>query len=171
VPGPLASPITPFIAAVHGAVSIGIATGAVAELAAMAGGGRRQLFAATDLRDSPVFQHEFGRLGAELRAARALLQVQTETHWQRAVEGTLDGKADFTESLQASAWIASACTDVADGCYKLGGASAVFNASPLQRRLRDSHAAKQHIFAQDRFYGAAGKNALGFPAVDPITGQ
>jgi alkylation response protein AidB-like acyl-CoA dehydrogenase len=161
----------PFIGSVHAAVAIGIATGAIADLAAMAGDGRRQLFAAADLRDSPLFQHEFGKLGAGLRAARALLEVQAERQWQRMMAGTLDAKADFAQSLQGSAWIHAACTDVVSGCYTLGGSSAVFNASPLQRRLRDIHASRQHIFAQERFYARAGANALGFPPVDPISGH
>jgi alkylation response protein AidB-like acyl-CoA dehydrogenase len=137
----------------------------------MAGSGRRQLFATADLRDSPVFQHEFGRLGAELRAARALLEVQAESHWQRATAGTLDDKTDFAQSLQGSAWIHATCTEVVSGCYTLGGSGTVLNASPLQRRLRDSHAARQHVFAQERFYARAGAHALGFPPVDPISGQ
>jgi indole-3-acetate monooxygenase len=171
VPGPLESIVAPFISSVHGAIAVGIASGAVADLVALAGAGRRQLFAAADLKDQPVVQHEFGRLGAELRAARALLEVQTATHWRRAVEGVLDGKADFAESLQGCAWIHVACNNVVSGCYTLSGSSAVLNTSPLQRRLRDIHAARQHVFAQDRFYGSAGKHALGFPAVDPISGQ
>jgi alkylation response protein AidB-like acyl-CoA dehydrogenase len=171
VPGPFESIIAPFISSLHGAVAVGIASGAVADLVSMTGAGRRQLFATADLRESPVFQHEFGRLGAELRAARALLEVQAASQWRRAVEGTLDGKADFAESLQGSAWIHAACTDVVSGCYTLGGASVVLNASPLQRRLRDIHAARQHVFAQERFYTSAGRHALGFPPVDPISGQ
>ncbi len=171
VPGPLESVIAPFIASSHGAIAVGIATGAVADLVAMSGAGRRQLFAATDLRDSSVFQHEFGRLGAELRAARALLDVQAEQHWRRAAAGTLDGEADFAVGLQGSAWIHAACTAVVSGCYTLGGSNSIMNASPLQRRLRDIHAARQHFFAQERFYAAAGKHALGFPPADPISGQ
>lgn len=169
LPGPFASAITPFIGSLHAAVATGIATGAMADLVAMAG--RRQLFAAADLRDTPVFQHEVGRLGAALRAARALLQVQAESNWHRALAGVLDGKADFAESLQGSAWIHATCSDIVSGCYTLGGSSVVFNASPLQRRLRDIHVARQHAFAQERFYARAGANALGFPPVDPISGQ
>lgn len=171
VPGRFETPFMPFIGSFHAAVAIGIATGAIADLAAMAGSGRRQLFAAADLRDSPLFQHEFGKLGAGLRAARALLEVQAERQWQRMMAGTLDAKADFAQSLQGSAWIHAACTDVVSGCYTLGGSSAVFNASPLQRRLRDIHASRQHIFAQERFYARAGANALGFAPVDPISGH
>jgi indole-3-acetate monooxygenase len=110
VAGPFEAAVLPFVPILHGAVAVGIAAGAVTDLVAMANGGRRQLFAAADLRDSKVFQHELGRIGAELRAARALLQVQAESYWRRGVDGMLDGKADFTESLRASAWIHAACT-------------------------------------------------------------
>jgi alkylation response protein AidB-like acyl-CoA dehydrogenase len=171
VPGPFEAAVTPFLGVFHAAVAVGIAAGALADLASMAGAGRRQLFAATTLRDSPIFQHEFGRIGAEQRAARALLEVQAANHWRRAVEGTLDAKADFAESLQASAWIHAACTGVVGACYTMGGSSVVLNTSPLQRRLRDIHAARQHVFAQERFYAIAGANHLGFPPVDPISGR
>jgi alkylation response protein AidB-like acyl-CoA dehydrogenase len=171
VPGRFETPFMAFIGSVHMALAAGIAAGAMADLSALAGSGRRQLFASADLRDSPIFQHEFGRLNAALRAVRALVQVQAESQWQSAMAGTLDGKADFAESLQASAWIHATCTDIVNGCYTLGGSSVVFNTSPLQRRLRDMHAARQHIFAQERFYARAGAHALGFPPVDPISGQ
>jgi alkylation response protein AidB-like acyl-CoA dehydrogenase len=170
LPGPFASSIAPFIGDLHAAVAIGIAAGALADLAAMAISGRRQLFATTDLRDAPVFQHEMGKLDAALRAARALLQVQAERHWDRATVGLLDEKADFTEGLQGSAWIHATCNDVVSGCYTLGGSSVVYNASPLQRRLRDIHAARQHVAAQERIYARAGANALGFAPVNPISG-
>ncbi len=168
IPGLFESAAAPFIPTIHCAVAVGIAMGAVADLASLAGAGRRQLFAGTDLKDSPVFQHEFGRLGAELRAARALLDVQAERQWRHAQTGMLDGKADFAESLQGSAWIHAACTDVVSGCYTLGGASVVMNTSPLQRRLRDIHATRQHVFAHERFYANAGQVALGFAPSDPL---
>jgi hypothetical protein len=47
----------------------------------------------------------------------------------------------------------------------------VLNTSPLQRRLRNIHAARQHVFAQERFYAIAGANHLGFKPVDPISGR
>jgi indole-3-acetate monooxygenase len=171
IAGPLESDVFSFNASFHAAVAVGIATGALADLVAMANSGRRQLFAATELKDSALFQHEIGRLDAELRAARALVQVQAEKQWSRALAGTLDSTADLAEGLQGSAWVHTACTNVVSGCYTLGGSSSIMNASPLQRRLRDIHAARQHFFAQERFYGAAGKNVLGFAPVDPISGH
>jgi indole-3-acetate monooxygenase len=171
LPGPSERPILPLLSNLHSALAIGIAKGAMTDLATMANSGRRQVFATADLRESPVFQQEFGRLGAELRAAHALLQVQAENQWRRSVAGTLDSKADYIEALQATAWIHAACTEVVSGCYTLGGASSIMSASPLQRRLRDVHAARQHVVAQERFYASAGRYALGFPPVDPTTEQ
>jgi hypothetical protein len=37
--------------------------------------------------------------------------------------------------------------------------------------LRDIHAARQHAFAQERFYASAGANQLGFPPADPFSGR
>ena len=102
---------------------------------------------------------------------RALKQAQAARHWAKAVAGTLDGVADFTEGLQASAWIHRACASAVDRCYTLGGGAALFDASPLQRRLRDIHAVTQHFMGQERFYTLAGAKRLGFPPVNPITGQ
>jgi hypothetical protein len=53
----------------------------------------------------------------------------------------------------------------------MGWASVVLNTSSLRRRLRDIHAARQNIFAQERFYAIAGANHLGFPPIDPISGR
>jgi indole-3-acetate monooxygenase len=168
VPGPFEAAIMPFMPILHAAVAVGIASGAFDDLVSMANAGRHQLFATTDLRDSPIFQHELGRIGAELRAARALLEAQAARHWRRAVDAVLDSTADFTESLQANAWIHTACISVVSRCYTLGGSSVVMNTSPLQRRLRDIHAAKQHLAAQDRFYAGAGALHLGFPPFNPL---
>lgn len=170
VTGPLAGAIAPLVVSSHGAVAVGIAAGAIADLVAAVKAGRRQMFASVDLRESPAFQHELGRLGAMLRAARALLHVQAADHWRRAALGASDANADFAEALQGSAWIHTACTDIVSGCYTLGGASSVLSSSPLQRRLRDIHAVRQHTYAQERFYGPAAKRALGFPVADPIFG-
>jgi hypothetical protein len=50
---------------------------------------------------------------------------------------------------------------VADVCFALGGGSALYETSPLQRRLRDLHAAAQHAVAHQRHYVSAGKLLLG----------
>lgn len=169
IPGHLETTILPFIPMIHASVAIGIASAAFADLVAIATNGKRQLFASSDLRDSAIFQHEVGRLGAELRAARSLLETQSVALWHRELEGTLDAKADFTESLQSSGWIHALCKRVVDLCYQLAG-SAVLT-SPLERRLCDLHMVGQHVFSGERFYANAGAQHLGFPPVDPLSGH
>jgi alkylation response protein AidB-like acyl-CoA dehydrogenase len=165
LPGLFEAPFLAYLPATHAAVGIGIASGAFDDLMAMANTNRRQLFATADLRDSTIFQHEVGRVGAELRAAKALL----DAHSAALRRGVLDAKVDFTEALQAGAWIHTACAKVVDRCYELAG-SAVLT-SPLERRLRDIHATGQHVFAGERFYAKAGALHLGFPPVDPLFGR
>src|SRR5260370_38325428 len=41
------------------------------------------------MRDSELFQAELGRIEADLKAARAYLQVQAASHWRHALNGTL----------------------------------------------------------------------------------
>jgi indole-3-acetate monooxygenase len=79
--GPLYQAVLPLLPLMLGAVSVGVAEGALDELVELANTGRRQLQAAEPMRDSETFQGELGRIAAELRAARAFLQVQAASHW------------------------------------------------------------------------------------------
>jgi acyl-CoA dehydrogenase-like protein len=45
-------------------------------------------------------------------------------------------------------------------CFALGGSSAIYESSPLQRRLRDLQTAAQHAVVQQRHYVTAGKLLL-----------
>jgi alkylation response protein AidB-like acyl-CoA dehydrogenase len=169
VAGAFETPVLPFLPIAHAALAVGIASGALADLAAIANGGRRQILATSDQRDSPVFQNELGRAGAGLEAAKSMLEVKSASLWDRALKGSLDDKADFVEALQASAWIHRTCTEFVDRCYELAG-SAVLTSS-LERRMRDIHVAGQHMFASERYYAMAGARYLGFPPVNPLSGQ
>jgi alkylation response protein AidB-like acyl-CoA dehydrogenase len=169
VAGPFEAPVLPFMPIVHAAVAIGIASGALNDLVAIANGGRRQLLATSDQRDSLVFQQELGRAGAGLEAAKSMLEVQSAALWDRALKGSLDDKTDFVGALQASAWIHATCTGFVDRCYELAGSAVM--ASSLERRMRDIHLAGQHMFAGERYYATAGARYLGFPPVNPLSGQ
>jgi alkylation response protein AidB-like acyl-CoA dehydrogenase len=71
-----------------------------------------------------------------------------------------------TESELRAIWLAKACIRVVDACFALGGGSALYETSPLQRRLRDIHVAGQHASVQQRHYVSAGKLLLDAPAKD-----
>jgi alkylation response protein AidB-like acyl-CoA dehydrogenase len=160
VPGPLYSALQQVLPLVHGALTVGVAEGVLDDLVALANTGRQQLRAPSPMRDSEMFQGELGRVATDIRAARAFLQVQAASHWRHALAGTLKDEALLIQGTQTSVWLAATCVRVADACFALGGASAVYDSSPLQRRLRDLHVAAQHATAQQRQYVSAGKLLL-----------
>jgi alkylation response protein AidB-like acyl-CoA dehydrogenase len=160
LPGPLYQAVLPLLPLLHGANTVGMAEGALDELVALANTGRQQLRAAKPMRDSEIFQCELGRVAADVRAARAFLTTQAAAHWGRALAGTANDEALVVENTQTGIWLITTCARAADACFTLGGGSALYETSPLQRRLRDLHAAAQHAVVQQRHYVNAGKLLL-----------
>lgn len=160
VPGPLYQAVRQLLPLFHAAFDIGVAEGALDDLIELASSGHQQQRTARPMRDSEAFQFELGRVSAELRAARALFQVQVASHWRHALAGTLKDDTLLIQGTQTGIWVASACVRVVDACFALAGGNAVYDSSPLQRRLRDLHVAAQHATVHQRQYAAAGKAAF-----------
>lgn len=163
VHGPLYQTVLEVLPVMHGAFAVGVARGALDELLALAATGRQQFHTAVAMRDSETFQGELGRVEAELRAAQAMLRIQAASHWRHALAGTLRDEARFVEATQAAIWITSTCVHVVDACFELAGGSAVYDSSPLQRRLRDIRVSAQHATVHRRHYLNAGKWLLASP--------
>lgn len=160
LPGPLYRTVPYSLPLFLGAVAVGIAEGALDDLVEFANSGPSPVRATVPIRESEAFQHELGRIAAELKAARSFLETQADDHWRRAQAGTLCGEELLTEGVQAGIWIVATCRGVADACFTLGGGSALYEHSPLQRRMRDLHAAAQHARIHQREYATGGKAVL-----------
>jgi alkylation response protein AidB-like acyl-CoA dehydrogenase len=160
LPGPLYAAPMHFIPLMHGPIAVGIAEGALSDIVDMAASGRQQLRAARPMGDTELFQAELGLAQAEFRAAKAYLETQTASHWGHARAGTLRNDGLMIEGTQAAIWVTKTCLGVAERCFTLGGGSAVYDSSPLQRRLRDLQAAAQHAAVQHRHYVDAGRLLL-----------
>lgn len=156
LPGPLYQAPMALVPLMHAAFALGVAQGALADLVAMARAGRRHQRAATPLSESALFQYELGRAEADLRAAEAWFGALTASHWQHALAGTLRDEARIAAGNQMAIWVTAATLGVAQACFTLGGGSALYDSSPLQRRLRDLQTAAQHTTVQPRNYQAAG---------------
>jgi alkylation response protein AidB-like acyl-CoA dehydrogenase len=157
IPGPLYTAPVHFIPLLHGPVAVGIAEAALNDIVGMARNGRKQLRAAKPMRETEIFQAELGLVQADLQAAKAYFEMQTASHWDHACAGTLSGESLMVEGTQAAIWVTQACLRVAERCFALGGGSAVYDSSPLQRRLRDLQTAAQHAAVQQRHYVDAGR--------------
>jgi len=158
--GPLYQAVLHLLPFLIGAINVGMAEGALDDIVALANTGRQQVRAPVAMRQSEIFQAEIGRIAADLQAARALLQVQAASHWRHALDRTLKTEALLIQGRQVAAWIAATCVRIADACFLLGGGAALYDTSPLQRRLRDLHAAQQHAIVHPRHYVSAGKILL-----------
>jgi alkylation response protein AidB-like acyl-CoA dehydrogenase len=158
--GPLYQAVRQLLPLIHGAFSVGMAEAAISELVALAATGRQRLRAPAPMRESEVFQSELGRVAADVRAARAALEAQAASHWRHALAGTLNDDALHVQGTQTGIWIITTCVRAADACFTLAGGAALYDTSPLQRRLRDLHAAAQHAAVQQRHYVGAGKLLL-----------
>jgi alkylation response protein AidB-like acyl-CoA dehydrogenase len=163
--GPLYQTVLGLIPFLHCAFAVGIAEGALDELVELANTGRQQQQAAVPMRDSEIFQYALGSMEAELGAARAFSQVQARSHWAHALAGTLNDEALLAQGSQTAIWVTATCIRIVDACFAAGGGSALYESSPLQRRMRDLHAAAQHVGVQSRHYANSGKMLLDSSAV------
>jgi alkylation response protein AidB-like acyl-CoA dehydrogenase len=162
-PGPLyAFPLFGLLALAIAAVSLGIARGALDDLIALAGGkvptgGKRTL------AERGTVQAEVARAEAAVRAAGALLDESVGAAWERAAAGS-GVDVEQRAALRLAATHATAvATRATDSAYTLAGGSALYESSPLQRRVRDAHAATQHMLVAPATWELAGRVLLGMP--------
>jgi alkylation response protein AidB-like acyl-CoA dehydrogenase len=160
VPGPLYCAPMHLLTLVHGTVALGMAEGALDDVVAMARSGRQQQRAATAMQDSEIFRYELGRAQTKLGAAQMAHDALVERHWRHALAGTLNTETKFIEATRFAIWLTETSLDVVQSCFTLGGGAAIFESSPLQRRLRDLEVAAQHAGIHERHYAEAGKRLL-----------
>lgn len=159
-PDPIFGKFLELIVLTHAALAVGIAEGAMTDVVQLAGTGLQQLFVATPLAETERFREGLARLDAEMMAARALLEAQVTRVWQNPERSTEMHINRAAEQLQAAVWITTACVHVVEGCFELAGSRAVYESSPLQRRVRDVRVAAQHTAVHPRHYAMAGAKVL-----------
>jgi alkylation response protein AidB-like acyl-CoA dehydrogenase len=145
------------VTALHqGAVALGIARAALEDIAELAGGGKRRLFAVQRLAESAVFQDTLGQADATVRAARALLYADADAAWAKACRREAFSPLERARLRATAAQVTRMATRVVDAAYTAGGGTAIYAASPLQRQLRDIHVQGQHIGVSGDAFGAVG---------------
>ena len=141
-------------------VPLGIARAALDALLELSKS-KTPLIGSMPLREKPVVQAAIARAEAMLGAARSFVFEACEDAWK-----TVGGGAEL--SLEQRAKVRLACahaTDVAKSvvqtCYEIGGGTAVYESSPLQRWFRDAHTAAQHVQVQSCNFETVGRVLLG----------
>jgi alkylation response protein AidB-like acyl-CoA dehydrogenase len=123
--------------------------------------GRRPAFSPIPLTDSLGFRGELGEVYMTTQCAQALLATQAAAAHQAASSGIPLSAAQRGTLRGTVAITMATARRVVEAAYLLGGGPALYERSPLQRRLRDIHAASQHAAAGRHSYALLGEELLG----------
>ena len=161
VPGALyKAPVVSF--ALHiGAVGVGIAGHALADIIALVQTNKKRLYTGSAIADSPLFHHRLAQAETSLRAARELLMAESRAVWQSSLVGRSPTPSETARVVGSVAWAAQTAASIVDTCYTAGGGTALYSSSPLQRHLRDIHTLTQHAAVNEAMLARAGAFLIG----------
>jgi alkylation response protein AidB-like acyl-CoA dehydrogenase len=156
-------PIFGFFALSIAAAALGNARGAIDDLVELAAGKVGQGSRRT-LAERPATQAAVAEAEASLRAARAFYYQAIDDAWQAAHR-----PEPVSVQLRAALRLAAThavrtAAEIARSMYDLGGGSAIYEDSPLQRRFRDAYAATAHFQVNPASWELPGRLLLGQPA-------
>jgi alkylation response protein AidB-like acyl-CoA dehydrogenase len=154
-------PIRVVLALGHASVAIGIAEGALEELVTVAKTKRAAMNPTALLADDPVFRHRLGEEALRVAAARALQDRITESATEAYASGRPLSARETLEGRTMAGFITAECVKIVDAVYTMAGSVSLYDASSLQRRLRDIHVATQHVGATTEGYRTLGKALVG----------
>jgi alkylation response protein AidB-like acyl-CoA dehydrogenase len=149
------------------AVALGIAQGAIDALMEWT----REKAAgdtAAVLGDRPLLPLRLSEAVALVRSARAWLHACVQQVWDAMEERGEVAFDDRAQILLAAAHATRSAASAVDLVYTVAGARANYRSSPLQRALRDIHAATQHMGTAPQQFESAGRMLLGLPPLQPL---
>lgn len=152
-------PPGPWFAMGKAAVATGIARGAIDAFLALAD--RAPALSTSALREEARIQLQIADAEASLRSARAFLYEALQNAWHAAEHARPVTLKESALLRLASVHATRAACDVVELAYHAAGSVALFDASPLQRALRDVHAVRQHMMVADRYRQDVGRVLLG----------
>jgi alkylation response protein AidB-like acyl-CoA dehydrogenase len=155
-------PVFGFFALSIGAAALGNARGAIDDLVELAAV-KSSLGSTRKLAERPATQAAVAKAEAALRAARALYYEAIEEAWVAAQEpGPVPAPERMGLRLAATHAVRTAA-EVAWTMYDLGGGTAIYDDSALQRRFRDAHTATAHFQVNAASFELPGRLLLDLP--------
>jgi alkylation response protein AidB-like acyl-CoA dehydrogenase len=142
------------------AVALGIARATLDAFIDLARG-KTPALTQTSLRDSAMIQSAIGVADAKLNAARSwLIQVLRNTQEEVAIAGELNTDQRM-QIRQAATFAIHQAKEVVDVAYHEAGATAIFDASPFERRFRDINTVTQQVQGRRSHFETVGQHLLG----------
>jgi len=116
------------------------------------------------LRENTVIQAQVALSEAKLQSSRAFLLQVLQDMWDSATQGKEFSIAQRAALRLAGTYAVHQAKDVVDTVYHAGGATAIFESNPFERRFRDVHTVIQQIQAQAANFELVGQLLLGMPS-------
>ncbi len=152
---------------VQGGAAVGIATG-MYEVYVAETRSRVAKSSGKALTDFAALQLAVAEAGACIDAARALMASDTAEMMRLAEAGGQPTMEQRTKLRRDGAFASQLCNRAVNRLYALGGGSALYEGSVLNRYFRDSHAANAHITMNWEVNATSfGRVALGLPNDNP----
>lgn len=151
-----------FVTNEHAAFALGVARQALDSVTALAASKSRGLKPAP-LIARGTFQRFLGEAELRLRAARALAVELNEAAFTTVGIGDRLTARQHAELRSAAVLATEVALEVTARAFRFAGGSAVYDASVLQRCLRDLNAGAQHFMVSDSAYEGLGQLLLGLP--------
>ncbi|CAM4234268.1 Flavin-dependent monooxygenase, oxygenase subunit HsaA [Mycobacterium basiliense] len=156
-------PVFGFFALSIGAAALGNARAAVDDLVELAGS-KKGLVSTRTLAERSATQAAVASAEAALGAARALYYETIDAAWRASHAGDVVPLAMRNQLRLAATHAVRTSADVVRSMYDLGGGSAIYDNSPLQRRFRDAFTATAHFQVNEASRELPGRILLHQPA-------
>jgi alkylation response protein AidB-like acyl-CoA dehydrogenase len=160
-------PAPALVALLVSRVALGIAAGALDDITMLATD-KVPLLSPGTLATSPTFHRDLATADARLRSARALHDDTAGAVWTTAMSGGTFTNQERARARLDAVWAVEQAVDVVELAYRAGGGTALYDGSPLQRRLRDVHAVTQHFIVRPDVLAAAGSVLAGQEPPGPV---
>ena len=146
----------------HAAHAVGIARAALDEFVAFAGGKQATWHASEGrLAARTTIQAKVAQAEALVGAARAYMLSALDDTWATVCRGARPSPEQRATFRLAVAHAMDNCVQAVDLVYNIGGATAIYATSRLDRCLRDIHTAAAHVWVAPDTYELAGRLLLG----------
>lgn len=159
-------PAIAYAAQVLAAVNLGTGRAAL-NYAIRVGSGRTGITGAPKLADRAYYRIDIAKAEAALLSARAFFYEISDEVYATVESG--DPATDKQKALLrlASTHVAKVGAAAVQSAYTLCGTAAIYDASPMQRYLRDASVVTQHAFLGDGIYDGAGAVLMDTPPSIP----
>jgi alkylation response protein AidB-like acyl-CoA dehydrogenase len=152
------------------AIALGIARGALQAFVDLAHN-KVPMLSPSKLMDRPIAQIRVAECEGKYRAARAYVMEAMREVEEELERGAEHPSAMTTQNARLACVVATnVCMEVVDLLHNTAGTSASYMANPLERKLRDAHAAASHRWVSHSLYQDLGAIILGQEPSDEFAG-